>query len=409
MVRTFAIAVTLALVGSACGGGDDASSSTSADVEGTAQVAVDVGNAPTPDPSSVAIADALVEAHGEEGGFAALVLALDRGYDNAQIEEAAREARLDTDGVITDAAGGVEAPAGTAGGVFELPEASAAGVVLAASSGSLRRAYQQERLEPTRMRAQLAAAISSPYAELDTGRALIVIITELARSGYNLDQVVAELIAGDAVLEYAGRDCPALVVGVDFIEPANRVGQCSDYLISLVIDQEDDTTAAAATSTTAAEGGAADTAADEDPPPATDPPAASASSIAAIADGTYTGTLDNFEFRDKVTVVSSEATITKTGDAFDYDWSVQWEQELRDCSYQNRDSWGGSELITTTDTLLQIGGTRRFEVDLVSTCPAESGDIASTFSRPMTLNLVGSQLTGSIGIATVTFDVALSD
>lgn len=128
-----------------------------------------------------------------------------------------------------------------------------------------------------------------------------------------------------------------------------------------------------------------------------------------IADGTYEAAFSNFEFRSSITVVSSSGTMTKNDDTITWSWSIQWEQALVDCAYQNRDSWSGSEIVLVDPTFVNVMGDRVFEVDLTSTCGTPSGDVPSNFPTQLRLDLVGSELQGSIGVGQISFPVVLVD
>jgi uncharacterized Zn-binding protein involved in type VI secretion len=128
-----------------------------------------------------------------------------------------------------------------------------------------------------------------------------------------------------------------------------------------------------------------------------------------IADGTYDGTLGDFEFRSSITVLDAAGTLTKLGDTLSWSWSVEWEQALVDCAYINRDSWSGSDITLVGDDFVNVSGERVFDVDLSTTCGGPSGDIASAFESSFRLDLVDSDLTGTIGIGRINFAVQLAD
>ena len=106
--------VSLLLVVSACGGASDSSSDSTVPVKGTT-------NAAEVDAEVQAVVDAIIAAHGEDGGFDAVIWAFERGYSGDQLFAGALEARLEADGVITTAGGGTETPDGAPLGLVALP------------------------------------------------------------------------------------------------------------------------------------------------------------------------------------------------------------------------------------------------------------------------------------------------
>ena len=76
--------------------------------------------------------DAVVAAHGEDGGFDAVIWAFERGYSGDQLIAGALDGRLEADGVITDTAGGTEPPDGSPLGLIVLPDLGPQGLGIAA-------------------------------------------------------------------------------------------------------------------------------------------------------------------------------------------------------------------------------------------------------------------------------------
>jgi len=111
------VVVLLVVVASACGGAAVPSTSTT-------NAAVDpvAGQASVED-VTLSVVDAIVAVHGEEGGFDAVIWALERGYSGDQLIEGALDGRLQADGKIADSGGGTETPAGSPLGSIELPDA----------------------------------------------------------------------------------------------------------------------------------------------------------------------------------------------------------------------------------------------------------------------------------------------
>ncbi|MFQ5556828.1 MAG: hypothetical protein ACE5GB_04885 [Acidimicrobiales bacterium] len=127
----------LVAVASSCGGGGSG-----ADPAGdpAPRQSVDQESEVVPSGSTaLGVADALVAAHGDTGGFVASVSAMERGYDIDQMVAASLESRIDSDGVISAVGGGREAPEGRPLGLIEVAEpegeVSGGGIVLASCSG----------------------------------------------------------------------------------------------------------------------------------------------------------------------------------------------------------------------------------------------------------------------------------
>lgn len=121
---------------------------------------------------------------GEDAGFDALALAMDRGYSLRPIARAALSARLRASGEIVTAAGAVEAPDGPALGLLTVEGAAS---VLARPLGGRRITAQDVRLA---------------FKKLGVGGGIIALIVGLVDNGYSLGQIVEEvfLLGGDVDL-----------------------------------------------------------------------------------------------------------------------------------------------------------------------------------------------------------------
>ena len=89
----------LLVVVSACGGASGSSTVSTATATGSVTEPVAEGSV---DDLARSFVDAVVAAHGEEGGFDALIWALERGYSGNQLIRAALDGRIEADGAITD-------------------------------------------------------------------------------------------------------------------------------------------------------------------------------------------------------------------------------------------------------------------------------------------------------------------
>jgi hypothetical protein len=238
------------LVVGACGGSDSTSvdaipSDTVIDSESetpTEGGQVVVFRLATLDPSAVDVASELVQMFGDDGGFVALVSALERGYVIDQIATAVFDARIDLDGVILTADGGTEAPDGPRIGVVALPndvdgEAGSDEEGAAADIGPIGLRYlnpglQDEPFEPFGLLGQLRDQLGdSIEPEEDPGAVLIGIIVELSINGYGLAQIVDALVLGDGFLVRA-RGCTALSrgIGLTVVPAAPADSECSVLL-----------------------------------------------------------------------------------------------------------------------------------------------------------------------------------
>ncbi len=339
---------------SACGGGSSGS--------GSNNDTVDDGSPKTISEFSKALSDSM----GEKEAFEAVVLSADKGFTLDQIVAAGNTDRLNTDGNIGDGLGGPEIPANLPSGNF--PRAANVG-----------KDFDLESLKTSADRiskdefAQLFAQLDAQLRGEESGFLLIVyMMTE----GYTIDQIVEGLIDDTFSVREENSNISIGGKGPD--------GAASDALIDDVSPTD--------SGSNPGDGGGTTT------------------GVQSITDGTYFGTLSDFEFRSNITVVDSGASLVKRGDSIEWEWSVEWEQPARDCVYHNRDSWGGSRTLRATDrNLLQMDGTRSFEVELANNTCSAGGFTPSQFEKVMTLQLEGAQLTGSIGIGRVVFDVKLSE
>lgn len=252
--------LVLALVAAACGGTVEIV----APPQETAAASVEAAlgetlplNFDTADETSRAVAVALVDVHGDEGGFVALVLALERGYDIHQVIDAATMGNIDAQGNIA-ADGDIVQPSGPRAGVIELPEqaegeASApfgAGdlepaLAVQSSTARIVLARSSDGYEASSLLAELqGSAAGERFAGEEAGKAFIAAIVSLAQSGYSLEQIVAGLFTDAPYMlltdiSTVSDDLPCgVLIGV---RPARRdeAAPCSIYVNGAIADELD--------------------------------------------------------------------------------------------------------------------------------------------------------------------------
>lgn len=218
--RPVVAAIVVGLVAAGCGGdgtgGDLAvgravsSTVTPAPAEALVPFAVD-----EVDPGSRAAMAALVEAHGQAGGFVALVSALERGYTVDQIVTAATSGDLDERGsIVID--GTPMAPPGPRAGVLELagdgeaPTSLAPGAVWGVAASHQPDGFEED-LQAVGLLPMLEEADQEhdvvPAEEVErsgAGTAYGLAILELARTGYPLEVIVAAILEGRRAQWVAG-------------------------------------------------------------------------------------------------------------------------------------------------------------------------------------------------------------
>lgn len=238
--RVTAATVSVVLVLAACGGGDDESGSPGDDsTDVSTATAGDGTPTSTPEFRASDVADrywaaarALEAAHGAEGGFAALMLAFERGYDGEQITGAATAGQIDGDGrIVVD--GASLAPSGARAGIVSLPEddeegegASAAlSLTVMVAFGPARRGSQVDRADLFAELVIDAEALAqdvfgdSENFDITTAKPTVAsaLILALAASGYSAEQITDALTQQSILgLETVGEtsaltgSCPAL-------------------------------------------------------------------------------------------------------------------------------------------------------------------------------------------------------
>ncbi len=132
------------------------------------------------------LAEALTGLLGADAAFDAVALAIDRGYSLRQVARAALSGRLQASGKIVKHAGGIEAPAGSAGGLFRSPPSATAGA--AAPAADLPNDPKLKQLgDQTNLTANEQQIIA------------VLLIVALVDRGYDLNQVLAVLAGGGRV------------------------------------------------------------------------------------------------------------------------------------------------------------------------------------------------------------------
>jgi len=178
--------VLLLVVAAACGGATEPPS------DSTARTSTEQDDATTDASFGEAVetvVDEIVAAHGEDGGFDAVVWALERGYSADQVLAAAGEQRLNSDGSIADSAEGTEPPGGPPLGLILLPEPDVQSLGINAVQaihlgGSTNRALFKDQL---------------PIDDIDLDRAKGVALGNIIsamRIGYSPQQVVEYVVEG---------------------------------------------------------------------------------------------------------------------------------------------------------------------------------------------------------------------
>lgn len=352
---------------------------------------------------------------GDEGAFAAVVIAFDRGYT---IEQLVPVADLAPDGTIeaTD-------PAGQSRGLVDLQALSSgedsggdgeasmeAGLqVVLVSRGAAESAQGGDEVEPreaallgldlTVGEAQRRAAVGGYLDEMRftepptgtlsdesatlEGYQTVVAMLMLAARGYSAEQIVIALVTdtvrADSVLpaclevpgevpeiEVAGVvDCPPLDGGADD-EPTPR----------------DDT------------GG--------DPEPQGDNAEAA---LESIPTGLYEGTIDTSTggFRSGVSIGTATITLQYANGGVLVDWTVSWTEDAGECTTTGTDSWSGSEVTLSDARSFSIRGTRQFQPGGDSTC--DLGAEPSSFSRVFRFDVNGATVTSDIGVGVATVEI----
>jgi hypothetical protein len=199
------VAVLLILVASACGGATVPSTSSTIVVVDPA-----VGQTSIED-AALSVVAAIVAVHGEDGALDAFFWASERGYSGVQLISAALDGRLAADGLIADAAGVTEAPAGSPLGLIELPEAEIQGM----GAMAMRVGNRTSSVMPTRLhQISIEELDRLEAAELETLTAIVFAIF----GGYTLEQIVLNILEGGVfdtlvVPEEVGdsNPCPILV------------------------------------------------------------------------------------------------------------------------------------------------------------------------------------------------------
>jgi len=205
------LVLVLGLVASACGGSSDSSVDSTSPQSGSTQETAPEASV---DAQVEAVVDAIVAAHGQDGGFNAVIWALERGYSGDQLFAGALEERLQAVGVITDAAGGTEPPDGSPLGLITLPDPDLQSMGVTAIPAAYRpnsnkaAAWQDVPIE--RFKDFLA----------NSHNALAVIIAA-SSSGYSGRQIVEAVIVGgreDEIFEtFYGTPCTVIRDGLGHI------------------------------------------------------------------------------------------------------------------------------------------------------------------------------------------------
>lgn len=179
------LAATVVSAVAACGGGDDGGGGTQ-------------GSGRAPDLAGAA--NALVADLGEVEAVAAVLLALERGYELEQLLAAAAASTLEPDGVVVDEAGAAVEPAGEPLGVIDLERAVPAGTAFLARAGRAAGRPDETLLEAAR---RAIAGWEADGRRLDGadqvqrgGGYVLLLILNLRLKGYSEEQILEALLFG---------------------------------------------------------------------------------------------------------------------------------------------------------------------------------------------------------------------
>jgi len=194
--------VSLILVVAACGGASDSSSDPTSSSLGATSAAT-VATSPQAgavsettievavDAEVEAVVAAVVAAHGEDGGFDAVIWSLERGYSTEQLFAGALQGRLQADGVIIAGTGGTEGPAGSPLGLIVLPDLEPQSLGITVVPAAYRAAsHLSAAFEPMTMQ-----EYKEKFADAEL-TALMILIIGAARTGYSGQQIIEIVIEG---------------------------------------------------------------------------------------------------------------------------------------------------------------------------------------------------------------------
>lgn len=125
-----------------------------------------------------------------------------------------------------------------------------------------------------------------------------------------------------------------------------------------------------------------------------------------IADGTYEGAITDTQYQDDFPVLDTSATLVKDGDRLQISWSVTFQRAEAGCAYTNRDTWSSTGVVQAVGDRVRLTGDRRQEVG--DECP-DPVAIPTESERAYSFDLVGGELRGDIGVATLAFPVTTVD
>lgn len=225
VARIVGLTVCLCLFGAACGGGTE----TIGEPTDVAPASGEAERSPiVADPAVLLAARNLEASFGLQDAVIAVVSAMERGYETAAIIDAAAANGLSGGGVITGAGGATIAPTAPRAGVFELvggdeptgdalgPSSLDGGAVEVELVGFLQdAAFTQSDLRSSLNATKIGPLIGREVLDQDGesvgDTALLVVILELAQSGYSLDQIIEWLVLQDDDVTLTGAsDCLGL-------------------------------------------------------------------------------------------------------------------------------------------------------------------------------------------------------
>ncbi len=127
--------------------------------------------------------------------------------------------------------------------------------------------------------------------------------------------------------------------------------------------------------------------------------------LEGIPTGLYEGTVDTSTggFRSGVSIDSADVTLQYANGGVLVDWTVSWTEESGECVTTGTDSWSGSEVTLSDAQGFSIRGAREFQPGSDSTC--ELGAEPSSFSRVFRFDVEGSVVTSDIGVGIATIDL----
>ncbi len=413
--RTLTLFVVLALLTGACG--SDSTSSGGSDSD-TSDVEV-----PAEADQATAAAVRYVDELGGEEAFAAVFLALDRGYDVSQV--LGPDVTIAADGTIEGVepehepfgATDVTAAQGGDGGEESMSAPQVELVALRTESAQDEDDTGRSDFDPTMAGIQgleltlheiwegageedfisgldelLPARDEASDAESDSrddisarDAQVLLGILLLSLRGYTPGQIAAGMATGSIVSESDSQIC----LDIDGEDPQKDKDRFAAFCA--MVAQRNSQSDSEASGSGETDGQQSSESAD--------------TALEGIPTGLFEGTIDTSTggFRTGVSIDSAQITLQYANGGVLVDWTVSWTEDAGECISTGTDSWSGSEVTLSQAQSFSIRGTRQFQPGDDSTC--ELGAEPASFDTVFRFEVDGSTVTSDIGVGIATIEV----